>query len=806
MRFLKYLTLLTIIVLAGFKADAGTVLLSFDVEKTGDGNKLEQMNIDVPATYFILGKFAEENSDVVKSLSDKGNTIGSHAYSHDNLKEMSQGAMRLELKATKKLLEEITGKPLVWFRAPFLEFNESIAETLVELGYKYDSSEHEQWRQQRIITEIPVSSSDEDGKTASDYDIFIQEKMSDDDALNWLKQRYIERESTGRPLMFLMHPSIIYEHKGVLEKFIQYVKEQGGEFLSGDEWLKKDRTQSFKRLGFWVDFSVSTVDTEKLIKEAKSVHATDIFLMATDQEGHEYFARKEGDDDRFGKILTELKKAGFKVHAWLPMLLNPKIAQINKEWAMVDNSGMQSIYWLSPFNPEVKFYLTDTIRHLLTKYELDGLNLDYIRFPDIAHDFSPNALKSFKERYNNKIIQRDKILSEHYTDWTKHREKAITELVKTVRETVNEFGNDDFKISADLIADSSLHYRSTEKFSQNYSELAKYLDIIIPMSYFKNDRQDINWIEKVYHSTRYHAGNKEVLTGLASYQQPKEWKMTDREFAESVKLAANISEGIVFYNYANLFGHGETADWNMNSANVDFLKDYMKDVLKGGTNPVKLDRKTKLALAASTCLFLIFAALLIAIRRKDIHGNDFSDEEPKGYFVEIKDMDFKKMESYISSSDKIDPVLVKKVSGILKKIGVHNISHFRKMLLLQIISETSITLNDLQKKIITLPNITSGLRRIEELALLGFIHIDSQGNITITELGKEVLKKSGNNGYRRELIQFIDNRLVEQLIIICGKCEEPVHGLWFWEDFECYSCKAKHKMDDSKSIRIQRVQ
>jgi peptidoglycan/xylan/chitin deacetylase (PgdA/CDA1 family)/uncharacterized lipoprotein YddW (UPF0748 family) len=797
------LILISVILICS-NANSAPVLLSFDVEKPGDEKRLEQLNVTVPATYFFLGKFAEENKELVRSLAENGHTIGSHAYSHENLKQMGTGTIRLELKTSKELLEEITGKPVIWFRAPFLEYNDNVIDSLVELGYKYDSSEHERWRQQNKIIEFPVSTQDGTGNAVSDYDMFERIKMSDEEAFNWLKERYLEREGTNRPLMVLLHPSIIGDHKPALDKFIEYVKQAGGSFLTGDQWVEQYNKRAFKKLGFWIDFSVSKVDTKQLIEDAKKVKATDIFLMTRDQEGHEFFGRKAGDEDKFGEMLKELKKAGFKVHAWFPMFKNPKIAQLNPDWAMHAQNEKVSIHWLSPHHPDTKYFINEGIKHILQNYDIDGLHLDYIRYPGLAHDFSKHAVDSMKERFIDKEIDKDKLLSDHYSDWVLHRQETITGIVENVHNIMEDMGKDDIPLSAALIAESSINYRGTERFAQNYSELAKYLDIIIPMSYFKAERKEVQWIENVYWSARFNAGDAEILTGLASYQQPTEWKITNREFESSVKLATDLSEGIVFYNYANLFGRGDISGWNMNKTNIEFLENYIKEVFKDSMVPVKIDNKTKMILLTSGCLLFIFISILVAIRRKNIHGSESLKEDPKDYFLNAVDLDFKQIGSQISSNEAIDSKLVSKVSSLLKNVGVHNINHFRKMLLLQIISENTITLNDLQKKISSISNITSGLRRIEELALLSFIKIDGQGTITITELGKQVLEKSKNNGYKQELISFIDKRLNEQLIITCGKCDEPIPGLWFWEDFECYSCKSKYKMSEAKEIKLQR--
>ena len=112
------------------------VLLTFDTEKTNDQKYLKELDIKVPATYFFLGKFIEQNLDFVTEIA-KNNTVGSHAYSHANLKELSQTELHRELMLTKTLLEKATGTAPKWFRAPFLEYNEEkIYKRIQELGWE----------------------------------------------------------------------------------------------------------------------------------------------------------------------------------------------------------------------------------------------------------------------------------------------------------------------------------------------------------------------------------------------------------------------------------------------------------------------------------------------------------------------------------------------------------------------------------------------------------------------------------------------------------------------------------------------
>lgn len=74
----------------------------------------------VPATFFLLGKNALQYPDVVSELDAKGFTIGNHTYSHSYDVHNSKKRLQLELAATERIISDITGKPTIFYRPPFL--------------------------------------------------------------------------------------------------------------------------------------------------------------------------------------------------------------------------------------------------------------------------------------------------------------------------------------------------------------------------------------------------------------------------------------------------------------------------------------------------------------------------------------------------------------------------------------------------------------------------------------------------------------------------------------------------------------
>ncbi len=76
-------------------------------------------NRGVKAAFFLIGKNCEANPGLVAQIVNEGHEIGNHTFSHNNLATMSREMMRLELNATQRLIESITGRSTTLFRPPY---------------------------------------------------------------------------------------------------------------------------------------------------------------------------------------------------------------------------------------------------------------------------------------------------------------------------------------------------------------------------------------------------------------------------------------------------------------------------------------------------------------------------------------------------------------------------------------------------------------------------------------------------------------------------------------------------------------
>jgi cellulose synthase/poly-beta-1,6-N-acetylglucosamine synthase-like glycosyltransferase/peptidoglycan/xylan/chitin deacetylase (PgdA/CDA1 family)/spore germination protein YaaH len=73
----------------------------------------------VPATFFVIGENGVSNREILQRMIKSGMEIGNHSYTHPDMANSSDTAIRLELNATQRLVEAYTGRSMRLFRAPY---------------------------------------------------------------------------------------------------------------------------------------------------------------------------------------------------------------------------------------------------------------------------------------------------------------------------------------------------------------------------------------------------------------------------------------------------------------------------------------------------------------------------------------------------------------------------------------------------------------------------------------------------------------------------------------------------------------
>jgi polysaccharide deacetylase family protein (PEP-CTERM system associated) len=97
----------------------------------------------VRATFFVVGYSAERDPELVRALGAAGHEVASHSYAHRMLSELGPAEFRADLRRSLDVLQAITGRRVLGFRAPSWSLTDRTGwaeDVLLAEGLKYDSS------------------------------------------------------------------------------------------------------------------------------------------------------------------------------------------------------------------------------------------------------------------------------------------------------------------------------------------------------------------------------------------------------------------------------------------------------------------------------------------------------------------------------------------------------------------------------------------------------------------------------------------------------------------------------------------
>lgn len=97
----------------------------------------------IRATFFFLGCIARKHPRLVRSVADAGHEIACHGDQHDHLSRLDPTTMLRDVTAAKKTLEDLTGQPVLGYRAPTWSITRQrpwAIDVLTRAGFMYDAS------------------------------------------------------------------------------------------------------------------------------------------------------------------------------------------------------------------------------------------------------------------------------------------------------------------------------------------------------------------------------------------------------------------------------------------------------------------------------------------------------------------------------------------------------------------------------------------------------------------------------------------------------------------------------------------
>jgi len=175
------------------------------------------------ATFFVLGWVADRYPELVKEIDAGGHEVASHGWSHQLVYKQTPEQFRLEAENSKKLLEDLTGKPVTGYRAASYSITEEsrwALDILVELGFEYDSSifpvYHDRYGM-RGVPFFPYRHQTEQGNAITEFPLSTYNLLGYRLPVAgggyfrlfpyWLTRYFFKSiENTKQPFVFYLHP------------------------------------------------------------------------------------------------------------------------------------------------------------------------------------------------------------------------------------------------------------------------------------------------------------------------------------------------------------------------------------------------------------------------------------------------------------------------------------------------------------------------------------------------------------------------------------------------------------------------
>lgn len=254
-----------------------------------------------------------------------------------------------------------------------------------------------------------------------------------------------------------------------------------------------------------------------------------------------------------------------EVHAWMVALrawkdkplpsqdLKPAhVMRAHPEWISKNYRGARfddSNYFLDPGHPEVQDFVVDVAKEIV-RYPVDGLHLDYIRYPGNEWGYNDTALERFHKERNRKDTPQPED-----PEWSSWRRQQVNNLVRRIAVETREI-RPDIKLSAAAIAWGDVpdgDFKQTRAYVdalQNWVGWmeAGYLDLAVPMIYKRGSeplqaRDFVDWV-KLGNKTK---SGRHFIAGVGAWFNPLSTTIRQIQVAQEMDC-----EGVCLFSYNQL--------------------------------------------------------------------------------------------------------------------------------------------------------------------------------------------------------------------------------------------------------------
>jgi len=201
-----------------------------------------------------------------------------------------------------------------------------------------------------------------------------------------------------------------------------------------------------------------------------------------------------GDRDILQEMIAEAHRVGIEVEAWFEagfaatQMDNDDIYQVHPEWfakrkngtGIYEANGGIQYRWLGHCNQEAQQFLIDLALDVVKNYDIDGIEFDRIRYPDLDCGYDSATIELYRDEHNGN----DPPANPYDSGWIRWRADKLNAFVDRLSNAVKSYNPDITMTNAPL-------WYGYEQFCQDWTAWINndFLDLVSTQMYFASNDQ-----------------------------------------------------------------------------------------------------------------------------------------------------------------------------------------------------------------------------------------------------------------------------------------------------------------------------
>lgn len=361
--------------------------------------------------------------------------------------------------------------------------------------------------------------------------------------------------------------------------------------LLSSVWYVPAQNPEFR--GFWVNGwntgLKSATQVSALVNDVRAANANAIVAQVRRRGDAFYNSKYEphvtgttpSDFDALGDLISKAHNTSagryVEVHAWVvtyhiwsgatnattpPQANHP--LRLHPDWLLQDYDGNVFIgnqYTFDPGHPEVQKHTFNVCMDIITNYNVDGLNFDYIRYSSANEGYNPVTVARFNQRFGRtgKPSPSDGV-------WKQFRRDQITGFLRKVY--LNAIAvRPGIKISCDTItwspgpANLSAWYSSTAAWNNVLQDWRGWMeegimDLNLPMAYFDQSGNYTGAWTNWNNFIKDHQYTRQAAIGPGTYLNSIANAITQMRYTRVASPSGKRAVGVCGYDYNTPYKDG----------------------------------------------------------------------------------------------------------------------------------------------------------------------------------------------------------------------------------------------------------